>query len=113
MGQRIGDLTFHNEATTAGTGTVYNVADYDTLVVEIYGTSTSRTVEFKVKGPSGASYPLQGSKVGDAATMATSTTGTGEMWEFEISAYTSVYMNLSAVSGGNVTIKGRVVDNGG
>ncbi|HOM03511.1 MAG TPA: hypothetical protein PLH43_11915, partial [Acetivibrio sp.] len=42
--------TFHNAATSTGNGTEFTVGNMKTLTIEIYGTSTSRTIEFYGKG---------------------------------------------------------------
>lgn len=102
------DVTFHNAATTTGGGTAFAVGGYKFLAIEIYGTSSSRTVQFYGVGPSGTNRALMGIRRSDNTT-ATSTTGTGEMWLFDITGLDYVVMNLSAVSGGNVSIKGKVV----
>ncbi|WP_257967863.1 hypothetical protein [Peribacillus deserti] len=41
--------------------------------------------------------------------MDTQTTGTGELWSFEITGLASVRARVSAVAGGNVTVKGKGV----
>jgi len=102
------DVVFHDAATVPANGTVFTVGGYKTLTVEIYGTSTSRTIEFKARGPAGVDRALMGVRLSDLAT-AISTTGTGEIWQFDITGLTSVFMNLSAVAGGNVSVKGKVV----
>lgn len=107
-GSNTADVTFHDAATVAANGTVLTVNGYKTLTVEIYGTSTSRTVAFKGRGPSGEDRSLMGVNLSDFST-ATSTTGTGELWQFDITGLTSVFMDLTSVSGGNVSIKGKVV----
>lgn len=107
-GSNVKDIIFHDAATVAGSGTIFDVGGYKTLTVEIYGTSTSRTVEFVARGPSGTDVALSGVNVSTNA-VATSTTGTGEIWQFDITGLISVFMNLSAVAGGNVSVKGRAV----
>lgn len=102
------DITFHDEATVAADGLIYTVGRYKTITLEIYGTSTSRTVAFYGRGASGTDIPLLGTNF-TTATMATSTTGTGELWQFEVGGLTSFYADLQAVSGGNVSIKGKAL----
>jgi len=102
------DVIFHTAATTAADGTILTVGNYKTLTVEIYGTSSSRTVAFIGRGAGAADRALMGINLSDFST-ATSTTGTGEIWQFDITGLTSVFMDLQAVSGGNVSVTGRVV----
>lgn len=112
----IASCTFHNAATTAANGTEFTVASYKTLLVEIYWSvgNTARTVTFYAKSASGTLRPLIGIKEGDTSfTMALSTTGagstTGECWEFEISCYESIIMDLTSITGGTVSVKGKVM----
>lgn len=102
------DFVFHNAATTAADGNMLTVEFYKILTVEIYGTSGSRTVAFIGRGASGTDRAITGIKLSDLST-AISTTGTGEIWQFDITGLTKVFMDLQAVSGGNVTIKGRAI----
>jgi hypothetical protein len=101
-------VTFHNAATTAADGDAFTVGAYKTLNIEIYGTSTTRTVAFMGVGPSGTAYAISGVKLFDLTT-GTSTTGTGELWQFDITGLTQVIMDITAVTGGNVTVKGKAV----
>jgi len=100
--------TFHNAATSIGNGTEFTVGNMKTLTIEIYGTSTSRTIEFYGKGDSGTLRSLKGINLSTFES-ATSTTGTGEIWQFDITGLVGVIIKLAAVSGGNVTVKGRAV----
>ena len=102
------DITFQDAATGTGNGTEFSVGAYRTLTIEIYGTSTSRSVTFYGKSKSGTLRALMGVRVSDFAT-ATSTTGTGEIWQFDITGLDYVVMDLTAVAGGNVSVKGRAV----
>ena len=101
-------VTFHDAATVAADGNIFTVDGQKTLTVEIYGTSTSRTIAFIGRGESGTDRAIMGVRLSDLST-ATSTTGTGELWQFDITGLVSVFMDLQAVAGGNVTIKGRAV----
>jgi ribosomal 30S subunit maturation factor RimM len=102
------DVTFHDAAVVAADGTVYTVGNKKTLTVEIDGTSASRTVAFIGRGPADVDRAIMGLNLTSMAT-AVSTTGTGELWQFDITGLSAVFMDLQAVSGGNVTVKGRAV----
>ena len=103
------DFTFHDAAIVAANGATLKLkAAHKTLTVEIRGTSTSRTIAFYEKMSNGTLVPLMGVRRFDFAT-ATSTTGTDEVWEFGIVGAIEIVMDLTAVAGGNVTVKGRAV----
>lgn len=101
-------VTFHDAAPAVSSGTAFTVGPFKTLTIEIYGTSTSRTVNFFGKGPAGVRRALQGVKLSDYS-IAISTTGTAEFWQFDITGLSSVEIELAAVAGGNVSVKGTAV----
>lgn len=102
------DIEFHKDAVVASDGKEAIVFDAKTLTIEIYGTSTSRTIAFIGRGPSGTDRAIMGVRLSDLAT-AVSTTGTGELWQFDVTGLVSVFCDLQAVAGGNVSVKGRMV----
>lgn len=107
-GSKTEDVTFHDAATAAADGTAFTVEGYKTLTVEITRTAGTSTVAFMAEGPSGADIPLMGVNLSTLAT-AISTTGTGELWQFDITGLTKVFMDLTAVATGPVTVKGKAV----
>jgi len=102
------DVIFHDEAVTAADGTIFTVTGYKLLTIEIYGTSTSRTVAFIGRGASGIDRDIIGENL-TTHVKAISTIGTGELWQINIAGLTSVFIDLQAVAGGNVSIKGTAV----
>jgi hypothetical protein len=104
------DHIFHDAAAAASNGAFLEVKYFKTLTVEIYGSAenTVRTVTFYGKGPSKTLRALKGLKVSDW-TSGTSTTGTGEIWQFDITGLNQVIMDLTSITGGTVTVKGRAV----
>jgi hypothetical protein len=102
------DITFHDAAVAPVDGAVFDVGGNKTLTIEISGTSTSRTIAFIGRGPSGEDRYIAGVKLSDLS-VATGSTGAGELWQFDITGLTSVLMKVPAVAGGNVTVKGRAV----
>jgi hypothetical protein len=103
-------VVFHNAVIDPVDGAVFVVGNHKTLSIEIYGTSSSRTVEFLAIDFSGTARPLVGIKTSDVALpLGIGTTGTGERWQFDITGLASAIMRLAAVAGGNVTIKGKAV----
>lgn len=106
------DHDFHVAAASIGNGKFLEVEYFKTLTVEIYGSAenTARTVEFKAMGPGKTLRTLAGVKISSAPlTTAISTTGTGEIWQFDITGLLRVYMDLTAITDGTVTVKGRAV----
>lgn len=102
------DVTLHNAVSTLGDGALFAVGDTKTLTIEVYGTSASRTVLFEAAGVTGTFYPIKGVRLTDFA-MATQTTGTGELWQFDVTGLVQFRTKLSAVTGGNVSVKGKAV----
>ena len=105
------DVTFHDEAIIPAAGEEVLVGPYNTLLIEVYGTSATRTLGFKGKSKSGTARSILGFKEGDATfTPATGTTGTGELWKLDVSGLDSISIPLTVVTGGNVSVKGRLVE---
>lgn len=105
---KIVDVDFHTGSTTVSNGTEFIVNAYKDLAIEIYGTSTSRSVVFEATGASGVYKPIQGIRNSDFNTDS-QTTGTSESWSFSIAGQKKVRIRITAVAGGNVIIKGVAV----
>ncbi|GAA3408422.1 hypothetical protein ACFFNY_13015 [Paenibacillus hodogayensis] len=108
VGSKTVDLAFHDGVAAAGTGTIFNVGGYKTLTIEITGTSTSRTIVFEGASVGGTYYPVMGIRMSDMF-LSTQTTGSSELWQFDATGLVNFRARLSAVAGGNVTVKGRAV----
>jgi len=102
------DVTLQNAASAIGNGTPFTVGSYKTLTLEVTGTSTSRTVIWEAQSVSGAWYAIQGVRMSDYS-MATQTTGSGEIWQFDITGLAAIRARISAVAGGNVSVRGKAV----
>lgn len=101
-------VTLQDAVSAIGNGNPFSVGSFHTITLEIFGTSTSRTIVFEGCGSSGTFYPIQGVKLNDLST-GSQTTGTGEIWQFDITGLEVFRARVSAVSGGNVTVKGKAV----
>lgn len=108
VGSTTTDVVFHDDATAVGSGATFTVGNYKTLTLEISGTSTSRTILFEGASISGTYYPIKGIRMSDYA-MGTETSDSGEMWQFDITGLVNFRVRVSAVVGGSVSAKGRVV----
>ena len=99
-----------NAATSTGNGTAFNTINKHTeIIFDISGTSTSRTCVFEYSDDDGATYlPLACVNISTLAIASTST-GTGETWSANVTGLNYFRVRISAVSGGNVTVKGKVL----
>lgn len=104
----IQDITLQTPTTSPGNGTEFDVGAFRDLTIEIYGSSTNRTIVFEAAGPSGVFKPIPGFRTLDFE-MATQTTGNNESWSFDITGQKKFRAKITAVVGGNVTIKGTAV----
>lgn len=107
-GSKTEDIIFHNGAIEAADGTVFTVGSYKTLVVSIKRTAGSSTVAFKGRGANGDDISIMGVNLTTLAT-ANSTTGTGELWQFDVAGLTSVFMDVTALVTGPINVKGKAV----
>ena len=109
-GYNVQDVTFHDAVTSTSQGTPFIVGRFRTLTIEVTsaGGNSARTVAFKATGPSGTAISITGTNIG-ALTTGASTTGTGELWQFDVTGLSTVIMDLTAITGGNVTVKGKAV----
>jgi hypothetical protein len=104
------EVIFHHEATVPAEVSL-PVGAYKSLTLELFGTSTSRTVKFYGVGKSGIKRPLPAVKMtGDVNfDMMTETTLTGCIFELSITGLDYVIVDLTAVAGGNVSAEGSMV----
>ena len=106
------DHAFHNAASAVGNGNFLDVGYFKFLTVETFASAenTARTITFYSKGPSGALTALVGVRV-SASPMVTAvnTTGIAETWQFDVTGLHKVYMALSSITGGTVSVVGRAV----
>lgn len=98
-----------NAATSTGNGTPFNVTNQDEIIFVTSGTSTSRTLVFEISDDDGATYvPLSCVNLSTLA-IASTTTGNGEVWSANVRGINYFRVRISAVAGGNLTVKGKVL----
>ncbi len=109
-GSLTNQILFQVAATTTGNGTSLTVAGLKNLTVGVTsaGGNTARTVEFHGVDPAGNDNLITGI-LKNGLTLASSTTNTGETWQFDITGLVTVYMKLTAITAGNVTVTGLAV----
>jgi len=107
---KLSNIVLQNAVSVVGVGSPYTLTGSEkTLVIEVTGAAnTVRTVLFQVCGLSGVYYPIQGVRLSDF-TVGAQSTNLGEMWQFDVTGVTGVQANLTAITGGTVTVTGRVV----
>jgi len=112
VGSLAKDVTLLDAVSSTGNGVTFEATDgTKTLNFEVFGTSTSRTVVFELIGPSTTAIAIKCFNVLDPTLApASSTTGGStalpEVWQVIVPAGFKFRTRLSAVVGGNVSIKG-------
>ena len=105
-----GETILQNSVLVTGNGISTYMGGADTFkITEISGTSTSRTIVFEVSNAENGTYTLvQGVNLADLS-MASQTSNNGEIWQIDGLAGLWFRTRISAVAGGNVTVKGKVI----
>lgn len=108
---RIHYYTFHENASTPSTGIDFNVDDIsntDNLGLEITGNATTCLIFFQAQMlPDGDWYDVAGIRVNDFF-LSSSTTKVNEVWLFDLNSFRTFRVNIISVSGGTITIKGKI-----
>jgi len=110
-GSTVGEIiTLQDAISTTGNGTAIYMDGNDIFkITEISGTSISRTIVFEVCGTENGTYStIGGVRVSDYS-LSTQATANNEIWVIESLKGLWFRTRISAVSGGNVTIKGKAV----
>jgi hypothetical protein len=100
-------VTLANAVTTVGVQSPVTVGGLKTLLIEVYGTATSFTVQIQGIGPSGTPYVLTAMNLTGLTT--SQTISAAGLYQFDVTGLTSVEANVTAVAGGNVTVAGELV----
>lgn len=102
-------LKFQDAVTTTGNGEELKILNGLTLTVSISGTATARNVIFEAKGEVGDYVPMKGYN-STTAQLSSETNGTtDETWVFDVVGYNSFRTRISSISGGNLSITGKLV----
>ncbi|MEC1336855.1 phage portal protein [Bacillus velezensis] len=99
------DVIFHENAAEAGEGSIFSAGAWKKLLVEITGTAESGHVAFWGRSISGKNVPIRGIRSGDG-TSAAGTSGTEEVWSFDIAGFKEIVMEIQSISGGSLSVKG-------
>lgn len=104
-------FVFHNQSTLISDGFELSVSSgMITLNFEISGTATSSTCIFEGKSvDDGAFYPIQCANLGTLV-LASQTIDKGSLWQVDLNGLIKFRVRISAVAGGNISVKGRAVD---
>ncbi|AUJ62030.1 phage portal protein [Bacillus velezensis] len=99
------DVIFHENAAEAGVGSIFSAGAWKKLLVEITGTAESGHVAFWGRSVSGKNVPIRGIR-SDDGTSAAGTSGTEEVWSFDIAGFKEIVMEIKSISGGSLSVKG-------
>ncbi|MFU1717445.1 phage portal protein [Bacillus amyloliquefaciens] len=99
------DVIFHENAAEAGEGSIFSAGAWKKLLVEITGTAESGHVAFWGRSISGKNVPIRGIRSDDGASAA-GTSGTEEVWSFDIAGFKEIVMEIQSISGGSLSVKG-------
>ncbi|MBY0032506.1 MULTISPECIES: phage portal protein [Bacillus] len=99
------DVIFHENAAEAGEGSIFSAGAWKKLLVEITGTAESGRIAFWGRSISGKNVPIRGIRSEDG-TSAAGTSGTDEVWSFDIAGFKEIVMEIKSISGGSLSVKG-------
>ncbi|NRR84291.1 phage portal protein [Bacillus velezensis] len=99
------DVIFHENAAEAGEGSIFSAGAWKKLLIEITGTAESGHIAFWGRSISGKNVPIRGIRSEDG-TSAAGTSGTDEVWSFDIAGFKEIVMEIKSISGGSLSVKG-------
>lgn len=106
-GSNTQQVTLANAVTSTGTLAPQSVGGFKTLTFEVYGTATSFTLQIQGIGQSGTRYPLTVVNLSGLTT--TQSISSAGLYKIDVTGLVSVQVNITSVSGGNVTVAGKLV----
>jgi hypothetical protein len=95
----------HDATTTVSEGNVLNVEGLSSATMQIGGTSTNFTVQFETSISGLLWSPYCGTCNTDMITLLSTTSKTGESWDFEIENYRYLRANITDINDGNITVE--------
>lgn len=109
-GNLVKQIDFQMNSTVVGSGTSLTVEGFKNLTVGIASSieNTARNIEFHGIDAVGNDNLISGVDK-NSMLIASSTSNTGGTWQFDITGLATVYMNLTGITLGNVTIIGLAV----
>lgn len=93
--------------SNTGAGNDVSIGGNKTLSVEVFGTAASYQLQIEGKSTSGTPYVLTATNLLDLST--TQTISSAGLYQFDVTGLLSVDANVVSVTGGNVTVQGRMV----
>lgn len=100
---------FHKEATTTGNGIEFEPVGGDkfgSVKIDISGTATSIDIRFE-GFMNNRWLPMNGVDLSDY-NIANLSTAKDKRFEMDVAGYNKIRMRVNAISGGNITILGRI-----
>jgi hypothetical protein len=104
----VAPVVLQNAVTVAGNGDYFDVKFFKTLNIKVTGTSTSRTVIFEAAHADGVYEQIMGIKPATFDPV-NQTTENNVSFQFDVTGYTRFRARVSAIAGGNVSVKGNAV----
>ncbi len=104
---------FLNEETAATTGNEFRVENRTgstTIAISVSGTATAYTIALEAKGLLGDYVAIWGWDETNKTLISSVTEATGKLITIDGTAKDKIRLNLSAVSGGNISASGKVVE---
>ena len=98
-----------NVSTSIGTGEFIPVKNTDKLTISVYGTATAFTLLFQGALDDGNYFTLAGISLADQSTLASTTSTLSTAWEFDVSGLSTFKANLTAISGGSITVNTQII----
>ena len=105
-------ITFHDNTSTTGNGSVYTVvnpAPSTVMMISIANVSGSRTLYFEGLGPTAGSYiALTGTNMSTNATGSLTSGTADELWKFSLAGLRNFRCRTTVLSG-SITAIGQVI----
>lgn len=103
-------IVFQAAATAAENGQALNVGGFKSLTVGITSAAGNSALTLEFHGVDAAENDNLITGVNkNGLSPATGTSNSGETWQFDITGLVTVYMKLTSITGGNVTVSGLAV----